>query len=85
MPAYKEEKKGDWYAAFYYQNWQGAKVKKLKRGFSTKHEALEWERRFLLQQSADLDMTFADFVQIYISDMTTRIREHTWQTKNSII
>ncbi|MET0015952.1 tyrosine-type recombinase/integrase [Oscillibacter sp.] len=85
MPAYKDEKKGNWYAAFYYQNWQGAKVKKLKRGFSTKREALEWERRFLLQQSADLDMTFADFVQIYVSDMTARIREHTWQTKNSII
>ncbi|MPM21309.1 hypothetical protein SDC9_67753 [bioreactor metagenome] len=38
MPAYKDEKMGNWYAAFYYQNWQGAKVKKLKRGFSTKRD-----------------------------------------------
>lgn len=85
MPAYKDDKKSSWYTAFYYQNWQGAKVKKLKRGFPTKREALEWERRFLLQQSNNLDMTFGDFVKIYTSDMGARIREHTWETKDSII
>ena len=65
MPAYKDTQKGTWYAAFYYQDWKGIKKKKLKRGFPTKKEALAWERTFLLQQAADLTMTFEAFVEIY--------------------
>ena len=59
MPAYKDKEKGTWYASFYYEDWTGKKVKKLKRGFSIKRDALEWERTFLQQQTADLEMTFA--------------------------
>ena len=58
MPAYKDKAKGTWYASFYFENWTGKKEKKMKRGFKTKREALEWERTFLQQQTADLDMTF---------------------------
>ena len=68
MPAYKDSKQGTWYASFYFENWQGVKQKKLKRGFSTKKDALAWEREFLLQQAADLTMTFETFVEIYITD-----------------
>lgn len=32
MPAYKDSKQGTWYASFYFENWQGVKQKKLKRG-----------------------------------------------------
>ena len=42
MPAYKDKAKGTWYASFYYEDWTGKKVKKMKRGFPTKREALEW-------------------------------------------
>lgn len=62
MPAYKDKAKGTWYASFYYEDWTGKKVKKMKRGFPTKWEALEWERTFLQQQTADLEMTFENFV-----------------------
>ena len=55
MPAYKDKAKGTWYASFYFENWTGKKEKKMKRGFKTKREALEWERTFLQQQTADLD------------------------------
>lgn len=68
MPAYKDSKQGTWYASFYFENWQGVKQKKLKRGFATKKDALAWEREFLLQQAADLTMTFETFVEIYITD-----------------
>jgi len=85
MPAYKDEKTGKWYAAFYFTNWKGVKEKKMKRGFVKKADALEWEREFLQQKNADLTMTFEAFVEIYMSDMKNRIREHTWQTKISII
>ena len=69
MPAYKDKEKGTWYASFYYEDWTGKKVKKLKRGFSTKRDALEWERTFLQQQTADLEMTFENFVALYAADM----------------
>lgn len=85
MPAYKDEKQSTWFVSFYFQNWKGKKEKKMKRGFPTKREALEWERQFLQQQTANLDMTFESFVEIYKKDMKHRIREHTWQTKINII
>jgi integrase len=85
MPAYKDDKTGKWFASFYFTNWQGKNEKKMKRGFTTKREALEWERAFLLQRNGDLSMSFAAFVELYKSDMKSRIREHTWQTKENII
>ena len=81
MPAYKDKEKGTWYASFYYEDWTGKKVKKMKRGFPTKREALEWERTFLQQQTADLEMTFENFVAVYVADMKGRIKENTWGTK----
>ena len=81
MPAYKDNRQGTWYASFYFENWQGVKQKKLKRGFATKKDALAWEREFLLQQAADLTMTFEAFVEIYITDKKKRLRENTWFTK----
>jgi len=85
MPAYKDSKQGTWYASFYFENWQGVKQKKLKRGFATKKDALAWEREFLLQQAADLTMTFEAFVEIYITDKKKRLRENTWSVKGHII
>ena len=85
MPAYKDSKQGTWYASFYFENWQGVKQKKLKRGFATKKDALAWEREFLLQQAADLTMTLEAFVEIYITDKKKRLRENTWFTKEHII
>ena len=85
MPAYKDSRQGTWYASFYFENWQGVKQKKLKRGFATKKDALAWEREFLLQQAADLTMTFEAFVEIYITDKKKRLRENTWSTKEHII
>ena len=84
MPAYKDKAKGTWYASFYYEDWTGKKVKKMKRGFPTKREALEWERTFLQQQTADLEMTFENFVAVYVADMKGRIKENTWGTKEHI-
>ena len=82
MPAYKDKEKGTWYASFYYEDWTGKKVKKLKRGFSTKRDALEWERTFLQQQTADLEMTFENFVALYAADMKGRIKENTWAQRS---
>ena len=85
MPAYKHKAKGTWYASFYFENWTGKKEKKMKRGFKTKREAQAWEREQLNKTSADLDMTFKSFVDLYTADMKTRLKENTWATKDHII
>ena len=46
MAAYKDEKRGTWYVSFYYEDWTGAKKRKVKRGFRTKKEALNFEAEY---------------------------------------
>ena len=85
MPAYKNQTKGTWYVSFYYQNWKGERTRKLKRGFRTRKEALDWERTFQLQTTANLKMTFEDFIAVYTVDMKQRMKLNTWVTKESVI
>lgn len=85
MPAYKDTNKNTWYTSFYYKDWQGKRIKKMKRGFSTKKEAHAWEREFLLEKASDLAMNFHSFIKIYLEDMKSRIKENTWITKDHII
>lgn len=68
-----------------YTDWTGERKQSQKRGFKTKREALAWEREQLNKATADLDMTFASFVEQYTADMKTRIKENTWATKDHII
>ena len=42
---------------------------KSKRSFTTKQEAQEWEKKFHQQNNADMNMTFAAFVEIYTTDL----------------
>ena len=84
MPAYKDQNKGTWYSSFYYEDWQGQRKKKMRRGFKTKKEAQEWERQFLLMQAADLSMEFETFYEIYAADKHQRVRETTWISKKNI-
>ena len=85
MSAYKDEKTDTWYVYFRFTDWTGERKQKMKRGFPTRREALEWERSFLQKSAADLSMTFEDFIVIYSGDIKTRIRENTWMTKENII
>ncbi len=85
MPVYKDKDRGTWYLSFYYEDWRGVRQKKMKRGFKTRREALEWERNFLQKIKPDMNITFAEFVQIYITEKGKRIRDNTWQTKVNVI
>lgn len=60
-------------------------IRKKKRGFKTKREALEWEQSFRQKQAASLDMLFKDFVEVYTEDMKPRLKYNTWLTKEHII
>lgn len=68
-----------------YTDWKGERKQKCKRGFSTRAEALDWERTFLLQSAADMDMSFEAFARLYIKDIKPRLKETTWLTKENII
>ena len=85
MPVFKDEARGTWYVMVRYQDWTGERKQKCKRGFATKREAQAWEREQLNKTSADLDMTFRSFVDLYTADMKTRLKENTWATKDHII
>ena len=79
MPATRDGKA--WRSQFYYEDWQGIRHKKNKRGFKIKAEAEEWERNFRQQQRKDLDINFENFVEIYFTDMENRLRESTIKNK----
>lgn len=82
MPATRDGK--TWRCQFYYEDWQGVRHKKNKRGFKTKTEAEEWERNFRQQQRKDLDINFENFVEIYFADVENRLRESTIKNKRYV-
>lgn len=85
MPAYKDKNSGKWYAQFRYTDWQGERKQKLKRGFATKREALNWEREFLMQKKADLGMTLESFYELYEADVKPKLKLNTWLNKECLI
>lgn len=85
MSVFKNEKTNTWYVMTRYTDWKGERKQKCKRGFATKAEAVDWERKFHQQTAADMDMTFEAFVELYKKDIKPRLKETTWLTKENII
>ena len=85
MGAFKNKENGTWYVQFRYTDWKGERQQKLKRGFATKKEAQAWEREFLMEKQADINMTFESFVALYEKDIKPKLKLNTWLTKESII
>lgn len=84
MGAYKD-KNGTWFASARYKNWAGEAKRKMKRGFSTKREALEWEQQFIAQNNGNLEMTLKTFYELYKNNLQNRLRKNTWVMKDSIV
>jgi len=85
MAVYKDEERATWYCSLHYNDWTGKNCRKLKRGFKTRREAVEWEQSFRNQQGANLQMTFKDFVDVYKRDRGPKLKEHTWENKDNLI
>ena len=83
MPATRDGK--TWRCQFYYEDWQGNKKKKQKRGFKTKKEALEWERNYKLSANANMDMTMGAFIEIYFRDKAGELKERSAKNKRYMI
>ena len=85
MAAFKDKNNGSWYVQFRYTDWKGERQQKFKRGFATKREAQAWEREFLMQKQADVNMTFESFVALYEKDVKPKLKLNTWLSKEHII
>lgn len=85
MAVYKDAKTNTWRVIFRYTDWKGERKQTQKRGFPTKREALAWEREQQNKSTADLDMTFESFAEIYEKDTKPKLKENTWHTKEHII
>lgn len=85
MSAYKDKEKGTWYASFRYVDWTGEKKQKLKRGFKTKKEALNFESEFIRMTAADLQMEMNSFVEIYFEDKKNELKPNSIRNKRHMI
>ena len=72
MPAHKDEKRGTWYARFYYTDWQGRRVETTRRGFPTKKAAKEFEEEFKRTAANSPDMTMSSLCDLYLDDLRAR-------------
>ena len=85
MSAYKDTKQGTWYVSFRYIDWTGKKTQKLKRGFKTKKEALNYEKEFMRKTAADMKMEMNSFIQVYFEDKKNELKENSIRNKQHMI
>ncbi len=78
MSVIRDPDRKTWRVYIRYKDWQGKPQIHTKRGFATKREAREYERAFLQKQSRDINMSFADFADTYMSDMKPRLKLNTY-------
>ena len=80
-----KDKNGKWISRFYFTNYKGEKIQKFKRGFKTKRDAQEWEREFIAKSKFEITMSFNSLYEMYLEDLSHRLRENTIMTKRHII
>lgn len=84
MPATKD-KNGTWISRFYYNDYEGNRKQKFKRGFKTKREAQEFEREFIAKIEYSPEMTFQSLYELYIDDIKNRVKETTYNLRKGVI
>lgn len=81
MIAYKDEKRGTWFANFRYKHWRGKPRQKSKRDFRTKHEDRVWERDSRRRMSRVASMEFPLACDVYLTVNASRVRDTTLEQK----
>lgn len=74
MPQYYDKKTKSWYCKFNYTDWMGQKKQKMKRGFSKKKDAREWENQFIASRKYDNKTTIGTITDDYLEEITPRRR-----------
>lgn len=85
MSVYKDKAQGTWYTVFRYIDWTGKKKQKMKRGFKTKKEALNYEAEFKRTMAANLDMQVESFVEVYFEDKKNELKGSSVRNKRHMI
>lgn len=87
MPAYKYKNKAGkqlWYCSFYYVDWMGERQRKVKRGFLTRKEAVEYEIHFKDRRSKDPTILFSSLADNYFQDCESRLKPTTLDGKKNL-
>ena len=74
-----------WRVVCYYKDWRGDNIRYEKRGFSSKHEAIEYERRYIAKHTKNINMSMDSFIDIYLKDLEPQIKKSTYANKINII
>lgn len=82
----KERSVTTYYVSVRYKDWEGKNQRHMKRGFTTKKEAKEYEAKFISSISNNCSMLFEDLVDRYIENKKLKnIKLSTLENKLSII
>ena len=84
MPVYRE-KNGTYTARFYIETIDGTRKQQKKRGFKTSREAKRYEADFLIKKAHSTEMSFKELYELYIEDVSYRLKQNTILTKKTII
>lgn len=79
MLAYKDSERNTWFIRCSYKDYKGDYKKTTKRGFSTKKEALEWERQFKIKDHYDDTTPFVVICEKYYTEHINVHRASTLQ------
>ena len=85
MPTYKNKEKNTFYCSFYYTDWTGKKCRKKKEGFKRERDAKQFEIDFLNKIKNNCDMPFNTLVNLYLEDISTKVRSTTFANKKHLI
>ena len=83
MPITKEPN-GTYTARFYITDAFGNRKQKKKRGFKTLKEAKQYEAEQVAKKKCSLSMSFTSLYEIYIEDMSKRLKKSTLENKKNL-
>ena len=76
MP-YKDKGRKTWTAQWFEEDIMGEKVRKRKRGFKTKKEAVEYEVQRRVNSEKSMEMSLRAFMDVYFEDKQNELKERT--------
>ena len=85
MPVYYDEVRQTWFVKFACKDRNGRKKNIMKRGFPTKNAAQAWEREQKYRYSGSPAVPLRVFSEVYLEDLSLRIRPTTIQRKRYML
>ena len=83
MSAYRDKARNCWVSSCRFKDANGIPKRTTKRGFKTKEEAEEWERR-LKSESGLRTLTLSEFFRVYARDIGPTVAASTWAIKEQL-